>query len=176
MGDGRRVLLVEPDDTWRHHFQIERTALERIFGGRDVTVEHIGSTAIGTIRSKPVLDILVGVSGFAGFDEWLRGLHSLEYEYDAEAERTEPLRKVFRKGPKHLRTHHLHLTVMGGRYWERILAFRDYLVVHVDVAREYEALKAELASRFPNDGRAYTAGKAEFVHRVEALARSAESF
>ena len=45
-----------------------------------------------------------------------------------------------------------------GEHWDRLL-FRDYLIAHPAVAREYEDLKARLASTFPNDRVAYTNGK-----------------
>jgi hypothetical protein len=56
-------------------------------------------------------------------------------------------------------------------HWDRLL-FRDYLVDHPEVAREYGALKLRLAAAFPRDRAAYTRGKSEFVDRVTARAKS----
>ena len=55
-------------------------------------------------------------------------------------------------------------------HWDALL-FRDYLIEHPPVAREYEALKLHLASAHPNDRRAYTEGKTEFIARVTELAK-----
>ena len=53
------------------------------------------------------------------------------------------------------------------------LAFRDHLRSHTDEAREYERLKRQLASTYPEDRAAYTEGKGDFIERVtaEALAQ-----
>jgi GrpB-like predicted nucleotidyltransferase (UPF0157 family) len=55
-------------------------------------------------------------------------------------------------------------------HWDRLL-FRDYLIEHPEVAREYERLKVQLASVSPHDRVAYTWGKTEFVVKVTANAK-----
>jgi GrpB-like predicted nucleotidyltransferase (UPF0157 family) len=69
------------------------------------------------------------------------------------------------------RTHHIHM-VEGHftEHWDR-LVFRDYLIEHPEVAREYEALKFRLASASAQDRVAYTRGKTEFIVRVTAQAK-----
>lgn len=55
-------------------------------------------------------------------------------------------------------------------HWDRLL-FRDYLIQHPHIARDYENLKRRLAAEFPNDRIAYTNGKAEFIDRITADAK-----
>jgi GrpB-like predicted nucleotidyltransferase (UPF0157 family) len=55
-------------------------------------------------------------------------------------------------------------------HWDRLF-FRDYLIDHPQVAREYEDLKVRLASAYPNDRVGYTQGKTEFVVRVTEQAK-----
>ena len=55
-------------------------------------------------------------------------------------------------------------------HWER-LYFRDYLVDHPEVCREYELLKMRLAVEYPNDRAAYTNGKTEFIRKVTDSAK-----
>jgi GrpB-like predicted nucleotidyltransferase (UPF0157 family) len=55
-------------------------------------------------------------------------------------------------------------------HWDRLL-FRDYLIEHPEVAREYEALKFHLASVWPRDRVAYTRGKTDFIVRVTEQAK-----
>lgn len=170
---GKRVELRRPDPTWAEVFEREaRAILAALSPLGPIRVEHIGSTAVAGIRAKPVIDIMVGVESYARFDDYRGRLESLHYDYDERALHDDPDRHVFRKGPQppQLRTHHLHFTLWGGRYWVRILAFRDYLRAHASVAEEYERLKAELADRFAEDSRSYTRGKGAFVRRVQAIA------
>jgi GrpB-like predicted nucleotidyltransferase (UPF0157 family) len=55
-------------------------------------------------------------------------------------------------------------------HWNRLL-FRDYLIGHQDVAREYERLKVELASTSPQDRVEYTRGKTDFIVKVTEQAK-----
>lgn len=55
-------------------------------------------------------------------------------------------------------------------HWDRLL-FRDYLIAHPYVAREYEHLKVQLASALAHDSVAYTRGKTDFIVRVTEQAR-----
>lgn len=61
------------------------------------------------------------------------------------------------------RTHHVHLTEPDGEMWQRRLAFRDHLRANADEASRYEALKRDLAARFPADRDRYTEAKTEYV-------------
>ena len=56
------------------------------------------------------------------------------------------------------------------QHWDRLL-FRDYLIAHPSVAREYESLKRRLASSHSGDRVGYTRGKTEFIVRVTERAK-----
>jgi GrpB-like predicted nucleotidyltransferase (UPF0157 family) len=155
-------------------FERERDAISANLSALGtLRVEHIGSTSIGAIRAKPIIDIMVGVSSYEPFEEYCVRFGALGYDYDVNALRDDPSRHVFRKGPADRdrpRTHHVHFTLLGCKYWVRILAFRDYLVANTDVAREYEKLKARLAVAYPGNVQSYTRGKSAFVRRIEETA------
>ena len=74
-----------------------------------------------------------------------------------------------------LRTHHLHVTEPGGRYWQRMIDFRDHLRRHPDEAAAYGDLKRELALRHERDCRSYTAGKHQFVTAIERRGRGSRA-
>ena len=108
------------------------------------------------------------------FDELSRALAVVGYEYTPHSEADDPDRRVSRKRTRArrlARTHDLHVTEAGSHYWERIVAFRDYLRSHPESALEYEALKRRLATQYSNDPRRYTAEKGEFVTAIEVAAR-----
>jgi GrpB-like predicted nucleotidyltransferase (UPF0157 family) len=98
---------------------------------------------------------------------------SLGYVYWAENPKTD--RMFFVKGmPPHgeRRTHHVHITQPNGEMWLRRLAFRDHMRANSDEARRYEALKRDLAARYPDDREFYTRAKTDYVeaiHRRMAL-------
>jgi GrpB-like predicted nucleotidyltransferase (UPF0157 family) len=55
-------------------------------------------------------------------------------------------------------------------HWDRLL-FRDYLIEHPDIAKEYNTIKVRLAENFPNDRVTYTQAKTEFIVQVTQLAK-----
>jgi len=55
-------------------------------------------------------------------------------------------------------------------HWDRLL-FRDYLIDHPQVAKQYEALKLRLAATSPDDRVAYTEGKTNFITTTTAVAK-----
>jgi GrpB-like predicted nucleotidyltransferase (UPF0157 family) len=101
-------------------------------------IHHVGSTSVPGLDSKPVIDILIGVSSLeesrACFDR-LAGLGYLYAPY-----RTHEMH-WFCKPDLSRRTHHLHLVPTASARFRDELAFRDYLRDHRDVAQEYGALK-----------------------------------
>ena len=55
-------------------------------------------------------------------------------------------------------------------HWDRLL-FRDYLIAHPDIAREYGQLKQALSRRHERDRVAYTHAKTEFIRAVAERAK-----
>jgi GrpB-like predicted nucleotidyltransferase (UPF0157 family) len=150
-------------------FENEAKAIERAIGCGTIQLHHIGSTAIPGILAKPIIDLLGTVSTLSWVDAKAYGLENLGYEgmgpHGIEG------RRYFRKfDGSGTRTHHLHVFAEDSEHVERYLAFRDYLIAHPTVAKEYSALKERLASgKVPVRG-VYNDGKDPFVSRVSRQA------
>jgi GrpB-like predicted nucleotidyltransferase (UPF0157 family) len=69
-----------------------------------------------------------------------------------------------------VRTHHIHMVEAHFEHWDRLF-FRDYLIEHPEVAREYAELKLRLSERHDRDRVAYTKAKSDFVSAVTARAK-----
>ncbi|MBE5937844.1 MAG: GrpB family protein [Lachnospiraceae bacterium] len=54
------IYLTEPQSCWKEWFSEEASVLEKAFFS-NVKISHIGSTAIPSIRAKPIIDILVEI-------------------------------------------------------------------------------------------------------------------
>jgi GrpB-like predicted nucleotidyltransferase (UPF0157 family) len=156
------VVLVPYNKAWPSLFLEERVRIERVLGPLAEGIEHVGSTAVPGLVAKPILDIMVGVRSPRDVDRCIRPLERLCYEYRGEAR--VPGRLFFRRGDP--RTHHLHVAEVGSEFWERHLAFRDYLRADPETALEYAQLKHDLASRFHGDRAAYTEAKTGFISEV----------
>jgi GrpB-like predicted nucleotidyltransferase (UPF0157 family) len=163
------VLLVPYDPDWPRRFQQERAVLAEVFAGTEAAIEHIGSTAVPGLGSKPIIDVMIGVPALAVAENQRPALEAAGYEYIREHERQLPERRYFRKPRLGPRMFHVHCVVTGSGLWLAYLAFRDYLRAHQDVAAAYFALKADLAARLTKAE--YTDAKRPFIEQVLASAR-----
>jgi GrpB-like predicted nucleotidyltransferase (UPF0157 family) len=50
--------------------------------------------------------------------------------------------------------------------------FRDYLIAHPDIAREYGELKMRLAAEHRHDRFAYTKAKTDFIRHITEVAEA----
>jgi GrpB-like predicted nucleotidyltransferase (UPF0157 family) len=166
------VRLAAPDGSWSAAFREEQARLRDALSGLPAVIEHVGSTAIPGLPAKPILDVMVGRPAASELAPYVRALVSVGYRY--RGENGLPGREYFlRELLDGRRTHHLHLVVEGGTYWEAYLGFREYLRRVPARAAEYAALKQALAVRYAGDREAYTDAKTEFI--VETLRLAAGS-
>ena len=59
-----QVELYDHDAGWIENAKQTATFLKAEFGSTVVDVQHVGSTAIMSIKAKPIIDIIVGISDF----------------------------------------------------------------------------------------------------------------
>ncbi len=171
------VVVVAYDSAWPVQFEEEKARIVAAIGTYLDAIEHIGSTAVPGLGSKPVLDIQASVRNYSLIAECVPLLEGLGYEY--KGEHGIPGRHFFRKPGTAVsgleRTHHLHIVskdaALGRATWEKQVLFRDYLCAHPETAQEYYRLKSTLALQFAADRQSYTQGKTDFILNVVAQAR-----
>jgi GrpB-like predicted nucleotidyltransferase (UPF0157 family) len=172
------VAIVPYDPAWPVSFLDEKEHLLACVPNDLIRrIEHFGSTAVPGLAAKPVVDMLVEVTDLQATRERIAPvLESLGYDYfwrPTHGDDGPPFYAWFIKRDRTtaVRTHHIHM-VEGhfAEHWDR-LVFRDYLIEHPEVAREYEALKIRLASASQFDRVAYTRGKRGFIDRITERAK-----
>lgn len=166
----RPVIIVDYDPKWPDAFAAEKARIEAALAGQEALIEHVGSTAVPGLSAKPIIDILIGVPDLDVADRCVAPLVALGYEYFPEHEATMPERRYLDRIGEPL-SYHLHMVAAGGEFWQRHLAFRDYLRAHPEVADQYDRLKRDLAERYRDDREAYTNAKTDFIRSVEERAR-----
>ncbi|QSO45630.1 GrpB family protein [Alicyclobacillus mengziensis] len=129
-------------------------------------VEHIGSTSIPTLPSKPILDLMAITPSYDRINDVsdLLGKHQWQYvppELDNRA-----WRRFFVKVEDEKRKAHLHLLLRGEPRWEQQLEFRNRLKGNPSLIAEYGNLKVNLAAQFGDDREAYSKAKADFIKHV----------
>ena len=158
--DGR-IELLPPSIENKHFFEEERLRVAIGLRALPRAIEHIGSTAIAGIKAKPVIDLLIGLRE-EPLSAAIEPMAALGYEHPEGAGTADRL--FFKRIAEH--TYHAHAVLFDGPEWRRHVIFRDWMNLRPDRAKEYEALKEELAARFADDRAAYTEGKAAFIERM----------
>ena len=163
----RKVEVVAYSEEWKKKFGVEATLLQKIFGLEIQMIHHIGSTSVNSLSSKPIIDMMPVVRDIRKIDAYNNAMIAIGYE--PKGENGLPGRRYFQKGGDN-RTHHIHMYGMGNPEIERHLAFRDFLRVHPNIAKNYGDLKEVLAKQFPYDIDAYIKGKEKMAMEIEQQA------
>ena len=165
----RPVTIVDYDPQWPILYKEERRSVLEVAGEKVLEIEHIGSTAVPDLCSKPIVDIMAGVGGEADADECVRLLAAIGYDDVTSEPETQDWYYCLGKG-FHSVGYHLHLVRHGSEFWERHILFRDYLRAHPETAREYDVLKRGLAMEYGSDRLGYTEAKTSFIDSVVSRA------
>jgi GrpB-like predicted nucleotidyltransferase (UPF0157 family) len=167
------IIISDYDPGWPTLFEQESARIKSALGSLALAVEHVGSTAVPGLPSKPIIDLLVGVRSLEEAKERCVGpIEKLGYVYIPEYASFLPDELFFRKGPPGPWTHHVHLMEPSLPRWDAILVFRDYLRAHPEAARAYADIKRSLAASSIDDIAAYRTGKGTFVEETTAKARA----
>jgi len=162
------IIVVPYDPAWPARFESEAQRIQGALGAEALRVEHVGSTAVPDLAAKPVIDILLGLRTWPATAEAIAALVALGYEHRGDG--NVPGREYFRWGVP--RTFQIHACAHNGSFWREHLAFRDLLRREPKTARDYAALKRDLAERFRSDRLGYTDAKAPFIRAVLERART----
>lgn len=165
------VIVVEYDPAWQQTFDLLRARLESVLGDLAVEIEHVGSTAVPGLASKPIVDIDVVLRSETDLPEAAAALATLGYAFIGDLGVAG--REAFR-APAGDPEHNLYVCAAGATELQRHLTFRDALRADPALADQYAQLKRELAERYRDDRDTYTEGKTPFVTRVLMDARTAD--
>ncbi|MBN2834395.1 MAG: GrpB family protein [Candidatus Delongbacteria bacterium] len=80
------IIISEYNPNWRVFFENEKKLLREIFSNQYKTINHIGSTSIPSLSSKPIVDISIGVEELYGKDFYSKLLKTTGYKYQVGSE------------------------------------------------------------------------------------------
>ena len=165
------VQLLYHDTKWDSFAAETISRLKGIFGKAAVDIQHVGSTAVKSIKAKPIIDIAVGVKDLNYAKRFISLMERNGYMYK-DIGRDREL--FFSSGDieNDIRNCHIHVVEVRGKEWADYITFRDYLNDNINVAKEYETLKLDLCEKYSEDRESYTAGKSEFIKRTLREARA----
>ena len=167
------IILKEYNSEYPKWYEIEKeNLLENFDNNTIVRINHIGSTAVPGIVSKPTIDILMEISFKSDINQMNDKLKSMQWglmNYSEKPTFKQTYNKGYTKYGFEEKIYHLHVRYVDN--WSE-LYFRDYLIEHQGVAKEYEELKIQLKVKYEHNRDAYTDAKEEFIRKYSQIAKS----
>lgn len=164
------VKLYDHEKEWEAEAQDTIERLKKILGDSAKNIQHVGSTAVPSIKAKPIIDIAVAADSF---DDILAHKEQLEkggfyYRPGVQASLRGQLLFAcgnYYDGSGDMQTHFIHVVKTNSMDWINYINFRNYLNSTPQAAKDYENLKMSLAAQAPEDsGREkYLKGKHDFI-------------
>lgn len=161
------IYLVEYQPCWKEWYADEENFLKNRLPGTD-RISHIGSTAIGSIFAKPIIDILVEIPQNDKLSDYKERIVKSGYICMSETSNRVSFNKGYTEKGFAEKVFHLHLRYVGDN---DELYFRDYLMENTNIAIEYEKMKLKLWKKYEFDRDGYTNAKKEFVQRYTEKAK-----
>jgi D-alanyl-D-alanine dipeptidase len=172
---GPKIIITYYNSEWPYQFAKLSAIYSEKLGSNITSIEHVGSTAVPGLASKPVLDIDIVVPGESEMAKVIELLKELGYEHQGdlgipgrEAFKLRPPDKEKGEEDKGWPAHHLYACLSDNVELKRHIAFRDYLRANSKAADSYAKLKRELASKYPWDRTRYSEAKTPFVEEILA--------
>lgn len=156
------VHIVPYNSEWSMDFYKEKIRLEQALNDPSIAFEHIGSTSIPGMYSKPIIDIMIGIKDYPPSLEWINILCSSGYSYYGEAGVSERLYFTLRDK----KNYNLAVVLLNGSHWEHNIRFRDFLREHPEDCREYEKVKSCAINSGANQLISYSDFKKNFLHQL----------
>ncbi|MCX6334921.1 MAG: GrpB family protein [Bacteroidia bacterium] len=167
------IIIFDYNPEWKDMYQKEKQKILGTIGVDNIIrIEHIGSTAVPGLCSKPTIDILLEIMIGTNCDLLVKRLKKLHYQYIPKPENPPPhimMAKGYSKNGITGQTFHLHVRYSGD--WDEII-FRDYLIKNPSLAEQYVVMKRNLSKKFKTDREKYTSCKTNFVKVVVKKARN----
>lgn len=169
----KKIVVEDYNPKWVHAFnELKAAYLEHI--RCDLRIEHIGSTAIIGLASKPIIDIDIVVKNQGELLDLVVQLEELGYIYlgDLGVTGREAFKRSLQEVPllyeHHSKwfAHHLFVVLEDSLPFKNHMALKDYLKTHRDTVYEYAELKKALAHKYPHDKIKYNQEKTPFITHI----------
>ena len=165
-----RVEVVPYDCVWPQRYIAERAHLVRAAGGLILELEHIGSTAVPGLRSKPIIDMMAAVRDLRQGQDLAQLLSALGYELIETGMRNRLFLR--RRSESQGQAYQLHIVELSTWEQRKERLMRDCLLAHPDAATAYGELKKRLAEEHTENSLAYTRAKTAFIQDLVDKARA----
>ncbi len=132
-------------------------------------IDHVGSTSIKGIKSKPIIDINIQTDDLDDFKKYTESFVEGDV-YTVKKEPTMGGDYLIRKEEDGKVKAFIHVYKTGDMNGITSIMFRDYMNSHKDEAKRYENLKLDLYKKYNGNRKEYTYGKDKYIKEIISLA------
>src|SRR5260370_26226537 len=161
--------VVTYDSGWPERYVAERAHLGRAAGDLILELEHIGSTAVPGLRSKPIIDMMAAVRDLRQGQDLAQLLSVLGYELIETGMRNRLFLR--RRSESQKQAYQLHIVELSTWEQRKERLMRDYLFAHPEAAAAYGELKKGLAEEHTENSLEYTRAKTAVIQDLINKAR-----
>lgn len=163
------IFLVPHKKEWAAWYQDESQLLVQLLGKEKIKrISHVGSTVIPTIWAKNIVDIMIEVDDSQDLDAIKNIVTANGWRTMYQTSDQISLNKGYTEEGFADRVFHLHIRRQGDC---DELYFRDYLLDHPTIAKDYEEMKLGLWKQYEHDRDSYTNSKTDFIQKYTKLAK-----
>jgi GrpB-like predicted nucleotidyltransferase (UPF0157 family) len=156
------IQIVEHNPNWEKHFFLEADAIHNAIEDVKIYIDHVGSTSVKGMPSKPIVDILVSTPDWNSVEAVVEALTKIGYHINEKCDET-PRYFLVKYLPNNETSFHVHVCEPERRWAREMLIFKDELSRNDQLAKDYASLKFALASKHKNNVQAYIVGKRNFI-------------
>ncbi|GAA0180964.1 GrpB family protein [Clostridium sediminicola] len=166
------IILKEHNPSYKEWYLIEKNEIVNVLGHNSIKrINHIGSSSVKGLISKPTVDILLEVDCTCDIEQIKLQLINAGWilmSFECKPYLNISFNKGYTLNGFDEKVFHLHVRFLGD--WNE-LYFRDYLINHREVAEEYGKLKQALKDKYEHNRDGYTEAKTEFIMKYTKKAR-----
>lgn len=165
--------VVPYSTSWPAWFDNEAVILKEIFKDRALDIQHVGSTSIPGMSAKPQLDILLQVQAITEAEDCTEALEKRGYV--AYGDMLHKGGRLFSRWKGNEKLINLHVFEASSPIVWEYLSVRDYLRTHEQEAKDYEALKIDLYTKYPTDYLKYREFKDPYIEELKSRIKDTSS-
>ena len=153
------MLIEKYTSNWITNFTKIKREIESGLIGFEYQIEHVGSTSIPNMDSKPIIDIDIIYDNKSEFEKIKSGLIKIGYYHNGNQGIEK--REVFKRNGKSSYgildtiTHHLYVCLRKSEPLERHILMRNYLRNNEWARLKYQEMKYELAEKANQNKKRY---------------------
>lgn len=157
------MLLEKYTSDWIKDFADIKREIDIALGGMEYSIEHVGSTSVPHLDSKPIIDLDIIYPFPSDFKHIKARLENFGYFHAGDQGIKD--RNVFKRNGKSANKildsvkHHLYVCPINSKALERHILSRNFLRKNAEARMKYQQMKYDLAGKANQDKKTYAALK-----------------